>query len=407
MSQILSKEVEVNLDSFEFYQNPYPILEFLRKNHPVYQIEPNIWLLTDYNDCVNIIKSPNVGKDFLSNIKIRYGESVTKEPVIQSINRFMLVKNPPEHTSIRSTVSKAFTPKMLRKLKSFMEKKAELLINNLLIENNEVDILKQFAHPFSTSVICEMLGFNEKEGISFFTEINSISKLNELRILSNDEIQEANQALYRLQSFFEKVCINKTKYPKDDLITALLKIKDEHSSFSNDDILANIILLFIAGHETTVNLITNGVYSLLKNPIQFNKLKNSPCLIKSTISEILRFESSVQMISRNVFNDFNIRGTSIKKDDIIYLSLGSANYDPKKFKEPYYFDITREPNKHLSFGGGIHYCLGAMLSKLETEIAITTLIKRIPNVKLKENSKYKWKQNITLRGLTCLTVTIK
>lgn len=399
-----TSEVKYDLTSFDFYQDPYPTLDAIRSNCRFYNLMPNIWLATHYKDITNILKSPNFGKDFISNIQLRYGEDKAKSELIGAINRFMLVKNNPEHGQIRGLVANAFTPKMIAKLTEDITHDIKSLISSLR-DAEEIDILKDLAYPFSMNVICKMIGLAPAYGSLFVEEVNQISKLNELRILNDLEFKQAEKSLEKLMTFFGEFCKKKEADNEDDIITSLLKmIKIDHR-FTEQDVWANVILLFIAGHETTVNLISNGIYTLLKDVHLKDTLLSEPDLIEDYIQEIIRVESSVQIISRNVLADTYIDGQLFKKGEIIYTSLGAGNYDPSIFENPYEFCLKRDA-KPLSFGGGIHYCLGALLAKLQMRIAISEILTEFPKIHLVEKLDYHWKTNLTLRGLTQLKVKL-
>ena len=272
---------------------------------------------------------------------------------------------------------------------------------NRVIERGQMDLIDEFAFRLPVIVICDMLGIPEEDHEIFFQRERSGGRLLDPVPLSRAEIDEANQSHLLSMDYFARLFELRRREPGDDLTTQLVQAEQDGSQLSNEELTANIILLFGAGHETTVNLIGNGLLALHRNPDQLALLKAKPELISNAVEEFLRYDSSVQLTSRVALEDIDdLGGMPIAKGESVLCLLGSANRDPAAYPDhPERLDITRPNIRPQSFGGGIHFCLGAQLARIEAEVAIATLLRRLPDLKLDDANNPTWRPTFVLRGL--------
>jgi cytochrome P450 len=263
-----------------------------------------------------------------------------------------------------------------------------------------MDLIEDFAYRLPVTVICDMLGIPLEHREMFYTGSRNSGRILEPVPMTPEEIKQGNAGQAMIKMYFEQLFDLRRKSPGDDLTTQLLHAEEDGSKLSNDELYANIILLFGAGHETTVNLIGNGLLALYRNPDQLALLKAKPELITNAIEEFLRYDSSVQMTGRSALEDVELGGRLIPKGESVLCLLGSANHDPAVYPDhPERLDIARPNVRPLSFGGGIHFCLGAQLARIEAEIAINTLLRRIPDLRLDDAVNAQWRSSFVLRGL--------
>jgi cytochrome P450 len=266
-----------------------------------------------------------------------------------------------------------------------------------------MDLIAEFAYRLPVTVICDMLGIPEEDWEFIYTSSRMGGRLLDLAPLSPAEIQQQNAFNLKMADYFQRLFELRRRQPADDLTTHLVQAEEAGDKLTNEELTANVILLFGAGHETTVNLIGNGLLALHRNPDQLGMLRNDPSLAANAVEELLRYDSSVQVTGRTTVGDVDeIGGIPLAKGQSVLCLLGSANRDPAVYADPDKFDIQRTDIRPLSFGGGIHYCVGAQLARLEGEIAINTLLHRLPNLRIDDIDHPDWRQTFVLRGLNKL-----
>jgi cytochrome P450 len=266
-----------------------------------------------------------------------------------------------------------------------------------------MDLIADFAFRLPVIVICDMLGIPVEDREVFFASSRDGGRLLDLAPLTSDEIKQQNASNLATVEYFHRLFELRRREPGNDLTTQLVHAEEEGNKLSNEELTANIILLFGAGHETTVNLIGNGLLALHRNPDQLRLLQSDPSLAANAVEELLRYDSSVQVTGRTTIEDVDdIGGIPLAKGQSVVCLLGSANRDPAVYPDPDRLDITRADVRPLSFGGGIHYCLGAQLARIEGEVAIATLLRRLPNLRLDDADHPDWRQTFVLRGLNKL-----
>ena len=347
-----------------------------------------------------MIRDKRFGKDFVERTSRRYGPDIMKEPVFRSMSHWMLQQDPPDHTRLRGLVVKAFTARRVEDMRPRIQQIVDETLD-AIEDKGRMDLIEDFAFRLPVTIICDMLGIPADHREVFYNSSRDGGRLLDPVPLTKAEIDAGNASNLMAQMYFQQLFELRRKSPGDDLTTQLVQAEEDGSKLSNEELTANIILLFGAGHETTVNLIGNGLLALHRNPDQLALLKAKPELITNAIEEFLRYDSSVQMTGRVALEDIDdLGGKKIPKGESVLCLLGSANRDPAVYPDrPDQLDITRPNVRPLSFGGGIHFCLGAQLARIEAEVAIATLLRRLPDLRLDDAENPEWRPTFVLRGL--------
>jgi cytochrome P450 len=384
----------------EFIRDPYPFYERLRTAAPMLLTPLGAYLASRHADVTQVLRDKRFGKDFVERITRQHGPNAMQEPVYRSMRHWMLQQDPPDHTRLRGLVIKAFTARRVEDMRPRIQEIVDQSIDRV-IDQGHMDLIEDFAFRLPIIVICDMLGIPEEHREVFYKGTRDGGRLLDPVPLSAAEIAEANAGNAAAQVYFQQLFELRRRSPGDDLTTQLVQAEEDGSKLSNEELTANIILLFGAGHETTVNLIGNGLLALHRNPDQLALLKANPALITNAVEEFLRYDSSVQMTGRVALEDIDdVGGKKISKGESVLCLLGSANRDASVYPDrPDRLDISRPDVRPLSFGGGIHYCLGAQLARIESEIAIATLLRRLPDLRLDNAEKPEWRPTFVLRGL--------
>jgi cytochrome P450 len=386
----------------DYIQNPYPALKRLREHAALIKVPDSaLWLATRYADVSSILRDKRFGHAYEERMIENMGPDIFSNAAYHFLNQTMLLKDPPDHKRIRGLAVKAFSAARI----DAMRPRIQAIVDDLLEQlepKGHGDLTLEFAHRLPVIVICDMLGIPEDEREQFLAGSNISGRLIDPTPLTDEELAQENENTRNSNNYFLGLCEKRRQDPRDDLITALVQAETEDGRLSQDELTSNIALLFAAGHETTVNLIGNGLVALYKNTDQLEKLRSDYSLIPNAIEEFLRFDSSVQFTSRVALEDVEVAGTLIRKNEEVLTSLGSANHDPEVYDNPDDLDINRTKVKPMSFGGGIHTCLGAQLARIEAAVAFESILKRFPNLRLDSIDNPDWKPTITLRGLKSL-----
>ncbi|WP_439369961.1 cytochrome P450 [Bradyrhizobium sp. DASA03120] len=387
----------------DFIRDPYPHYDRLRAIDPIHVTPFGQFVASRHADVSLVMRDKRFGKDFVERSKRRYSEKIMDEPVFRSMSHWMLQSDPPDHTRLRGLVVKAFTARRVEDMRPRIQEIVDQAID-AVIARGHMDLIEDFAFRLPVTIICDMLGIPEDHREVFYKSSRDGGRLLDPVPLSKEEIAKGNAGNMMAQMYFQQLFELRRKNPGDDLITQLVQAEEDGNKLTNEELTANIILLFGAGHETTVNLIGNGLLALHRNPDQLALLKARPELMVGAIEEFLRYDSSVQMTGRVTLEDIeDLGGRRIPKGETVLCLLGSANRDPAVYPDrPDRLDVTRQNVKPLSFGGGIHFCLGAQLARIEAEIAIATLLRRLPDLRIDDVENPKWRPTFVLRGLTQL-----
>ena len=385
-----------------FIADPYPFYHRLRATDPMHLTPLGFYVASRHADVAAILRDKRFGKDFIGRITRRSGPEILEEPVYRSMSHWMLQLDPPDHGRLRGLVVRAFTARRVEDMRPRIQQIVDEIIDRLESQGC-ADLIADFAFRLPVTVICDMLGIPELDRQVFFTGSRAGGRLLDLAPLSRTELDEQNSYNLAMAEYFHRLFELRRREPGDDLTTHLVQAEENGNSLTNEELTANVILLFGAGHETTVNLIGNGLLALYRDPGQLQLLKNDPSLMANAIEELLRYDSSVQVTGRTTLEYVDeIGGISLQKGQSVICLLGSANRDPAAYSDPDRLDITRRDVRPLSFGGGIHYCVGAQLARIEAEIAIATLLRRLPDLRLDDIDHPDWRQTFVLRGLNKL-----
>jgi cytochrome P450 len=385
----------------EFLADPYPTYHRLRDEDPVHHSPLDFWVLTRYEDVAVVLRDPRFIKEpLVSVVAARFG--VTVPP---GVGLSMLDRDPPDHTRLRSLVSKAFTPRVVEGLRP----RVQTIVDDLITRAEAVgsmDLIEEFAYPIPVNVICEMLGVPVEDHERFKGWSLDIARgLDSVWLPPESEIpKRSGAARHAIGDYMRELIAERRASPRGDLLSALIAAEEAGDKLSEDELIATCILLLIAGHETTVNLIGNGTLALLRHPEELRRLRETHGLITSAVEELLRYDGPVQRTARITSTEVTIGGRTIAKGEMVMPFIGAADRDPSQFPDPDRLDLGRSDNRHIAFGWGIHFCLGAPLARLEGQIAIDTLVRRLPGLALVDDEP-EYRQSLTLRGLKALPVT--
>jgi pimeloyl-[acyl-carrier protein] synthase len=386
----------------EFHANPYPFYHALREKDPVHQSPMGFWVLTRYDDVVTSLRDPRFGRDgFAPLLEANYGP----EGAEGNLPRSMLMRDPPDHTRLRTLVNKAFTPRVIEGMRSHIQSIVDRLLDRVQ-GTRTMDVIADLAYPLPVTVICEMLGVPLEDHDAIRGWSSDIARsLDAIGLLADpDVVKRGGDARRALGEYFRRLLPERRRNPQADLLSLLIAAEEQGDRLNEGELLAMCMLLFIAGHETTVNLIGNGLLALLDHPDQLEKLRDAPALIPVAVEELLRYDSPVQRTARITNADVEIQGRRIPTGSMVVAAIGAANRDPSHFLDPDRLDIARGDNRHVAFGFGIHFCIGAPLARVEGQIALATLLRRMPTIALRTATP-DWRESSTLRGLKTLPVS--
>ncbi len=380
--------VAYNPLSSKLRANPYPYYEELRRKDPVHRMRlQDAWALTDYADVDMVLRDHR-----------RFGNEGRDFGYIPQIS--MLDLDPPQHTKLRALAAHGFTPRSVAALEPRIRETVDGLLENVK-GKRRFDVIAELAFPLPIIVIAEMLGV-PPEDRDQFNEWSNIVSLTVDPLLDDRQVRQVRQAVEEVFDYFEAIAEERRREPREDLVSALVTAEVDGERLERDDLLVNLLLVLVAGNETTRNLIGNGTLALLRNPDELRRLRDDPSLLNGAIDELLRFDSPVQLDGRIVREPFELRGKRIEPGQRIICLLGAANRDPQIFPDADKLDVGRPAGKHLAFGRGIHYCLGAPLARLEGRVAFEALLPLLDGLRLAEEPRFR--DQVTLRGLESLWV---
>jgi len=406
--QSIDASAPVRMDE-EFIEDPYALYRRLRAESPVREVVTprglKVWLVTRYQDARDALADPTLHKNMRDGRELFTKHSTTgsaDELFGQELSSHMLNSDPPDHTRLRKLVAKAFTMRRVELMRPRIVEITDELLDGLA-GRDEVNLVDGFAFPLPVTVICELLGVPHADRDDFRRWSNVL--------LSAGDFTDVHAAGEAMATYLYQLTTGKIEHPADDMLTALVQARDDEGNegLGEFELVSMAFLLLVAGHETTVNLIANGVLSLLRNPDQLAALRADPALLPGAVEEFLRYESPVnQSTLRYTTVPLTLGGVEIPAGEFVLVSLGSANRDGDRFADPDQVDITREAGGHLAFGHGIHFCLGAPLARMEGQIAIGGLLDRFPALALAvDPAELRWRNSTLLRGLESLPVRLR
>lgn len=382
-----------------FRIDPYPVYRRLRTEDPIHQSPFGVRVMSRYADCVAILRDRRWSSDARNS---SYGSFEPDLDLLGDARPFLFL-DPPDHTRLRGLVSKAFTPRVVEGLRPRIQEIVDELLDRAA-GDGQMEVIQDLAYPLPVTVISELLGVPAEDHKVFRGWSHDLARsLDPQPSPSAQALDRLKGAIASFDDYFQRLIADRRRHPKGDLLSSLVEVEQQGDRLTEAELLATSRLLLVAGHETTVNLIGNGTLALLRHPDELRKLRDDPSLARSAVEEVLRYDPPVQLTGRIALEDIEVAGVTIPKGRGVILLLGAANRDPDQFADPERFDITRDDDSHLAFGFGIHFCLGAPLARLEGQIALSSLVRRMDGLQLRTEAP-EYKENIVLRGLRCLSV---
>jgi cytochrome P450 len=396
---------DLQLFAGDFWRDPYPALAALRRDEPVREVrlpDGPIWLITRYGDVRAALTDPRFSKDWRYTLPAEQRADAPTSPL-----PMMLMVDPPDHTRLRKLVSRSFTVRRVTRLRPRVEEIAADLLDALdaqklddKAETGTVDLLAQYAFRLPVQVICELLGVPDADREDFSAWSTTM--------LDDTSAEEQMAASEQMAQYLGKLIDDKRAHPDDALLSALVEVAEDGDRLSQPELVGMALLLLVAGHETTVNLIGNAVLGLLTHPDQLTLLRERPELVPGAVEEFLRWNTPVYTAPvRFASEDVEVAGTTVPAGAVVYLSLGSANRDSERFPDADALRVDRDPAGHVAFGHGLHFCLGAQLARIEGEVAIRALLDRYPRLSLAvDPAELQYRRSVLIHGLTALPVAV-
>ena len=398
--------LDEQLTTPQFVQEPYPIYRQLREADPVHWSDAwQCWLLTRYDDVAETMRDfrsfSNVGTTtrYLDQLP---PESLDKvRPLYEHFTSGQSRLDPPDHTRVRAVTSKAFTPRVVEAMRPRIEQIVDELID-AVSSTGCIDLIGDFANPLPAMVVADMFGFPQEDRAAFKAWSDRIAAFHGTGRADAATVKRSQEALLEARAWLGALIDQRRKQPCDDLLSRLANPQEQGTRLSEAELFSTCVTFMIGGHETTTNLIGNGMFALLQRPDQVQDLRGGPQLIGSAVEEMLRYDAPSQRAHRIAAREIDLRGQTIRKGEFVQQVLAAANRDPDEFDRPDEFNIHRRDNSHVSFGIGPHFCPGAPLARLEAQIAIPALLRRLPNLRLAEDAAIAYGPNNFFRGLTAL-----
>jgi cytochrome P450 len=394
-----------------FNEDPASLYAELRESNPVHRSPLGFWVFTRHADCLAILKDKrsssdarNVDPEAIGAPVVSTGPEGPAQQIYDDLSPFIF-RDPPDHTRLRGLVQKAFTPRVVDSLRDGAAQLATSLVDDAL-EKGEVDLVADFAYALPVRIIAEMLGVPESDLEMFKGWSDALARgLDPDFLLPPEAMQERLDALISFIAYFGNLVEERRQALGDDLLSKLISAEENGVVLTQGELIATCILILVAGHETTVNLLSGGVLELIRHRDQLALFRDEPGVLRSGVEEMLRFVSPVQLTGRTALEDMEVGDAELLKGEFAMVLIGSANRDPEVFENPETFDVTRVENPHIGLGFGVHHCLGASLARLEAHVALPELLGRIKSIEL-ATDRLVYRENIVLRGLASLPVRI-
>jgi cytochrome P450 len=389
----------------EFFRNPYSLYGELRAEGSLLPVGPNQMIAGRYDMVDKLLLDRHMGRNYEAAVRARYGEEGMRQPALQGFGKMLLQLNPPAHTRLRNLTMKAFNAPQIESLHELAQATAHRLIDGFAARSQRtVDLVSAYALPFPVEIISAMMNVPREQNARLAVALRQILSLFEAMPLNAEALAKTNDAYLMLARYFGDVVDARSKQPGTDLISILIGVEENGEMLTRDEIVANVIMLYLAGHETTSNMIGNALIALHRHPDQFDALKSNRAKLPNAILECLRYDGSVQLTTRFASEETEVDGIRIPRNTHVFLALGAANRDPGKFENPDRFDIERELPRVITFGGGIRHCLGYRLALLELEVALDVLMSRLPDLDITGLDEPRWFPRSAVRGVERLDV---
>ncbi len=408
MSDRQTLAIDDEVLSPERIADPHSYFSVLREHDPVHWNEQyRAWFIHRYDDVLDALRDPRFSSERIGAAydRLTDEQKAQRQPTYDILMDWLVFRDPPDHTRLRRLVSRAFTPRAVEAWRDRVTGVVDELIDGLS-EKEHFDLIEDFAYPIPAVVIAEMMGVPAEDRDRFKDWSDDVMILVFGARGVGDRRARAQQGLIELAAYLGDLVAHYRQHPADNIISNLVEASEGDDSLEDPEIVANCVLFLFGGHETTTNLIGNGIRVLLNHPDQLQKLRGDLSVIKPAVEEILRFDGPSKMEVRTLADKVDMGDKTLPAGDMVYLVQHAANRDPEAFDEPDQFDITRDPNNHIGFGFGLHFCLGASVARLEGTIALEALVRRLPNLELGPEPEV-WVPTMLSRGLEHLPVSLK
>ncbi|MET8625838.1 cytochrome P450 [Kitasatospora sp. NPDC004669] len=386
-------------------RDPYPFYARMRRESPVHRNAQGIWHLTRYADVEAALSDLRLSND-RDRMTRAYGalggDLKAFSRLTDRLGRVMTNTDPPDHARLRKLANRAFTARRVEALRDGIQRIVDRLVDEAVAAGPTMDLIEKVASPLPLSVVCELFGIPPGDRPQVETWFRRFGRMSE-------DIDKSEAAIEQYEEYLARLVRQRRAHPGDDLISALVATQAQDDRLTDSELLSTCFVLITAGDETTTHLVGNGTLALLRHPDQLARLREDSALIRTAVEELARYDTPTQAIVRVVAEDVAIGGRTLREGDLVYLFLAAANRDPERFEDPDRLDLTRPGNRHLSFGNGPHFCLGGPLAKLQTEVAIGTLVRRLPQLRLADEAAggaaLEWRPNPLQRRLCALPLT--
>jgi hypothetical protein len=384
----------------EVRRDPYAAYRQLREQDPVHRSSLGLWFITRYGDAEAVLRDRRLGRNFDQFLDLQIGTG----PLRTMFSGMMLYHDPPDHTRLRGLVAKAFTPRVVASLQPFIEQLVDDLLDDAMARGS-LDVIGDLAYPLPALVICQLLGIPAEDRQTLRAYSRDLSAALDY-MLTPDVIERANRAAEASTEYLLRLVAERRRRPQQDLISMLIEAEEDGGRLSETEIASTCMLLFGAGHETTTSVIGTSVLALLQNQAQLDLLLKRPALLPNALDEFVRYDCPIQMAGRVAVERVEVAGRVIEPGDIAVIILAAANRDPERFPDPDRLDVRRPDNTPLSFGGGLRYCMGGALAKLEAHAALHALLGRCRDMRL-ATTTLQWRETVVFRGLESLPITFR
>jgi cytochrome P450 len=401
-----SGEPELDLKSARNVQDPFPLYTWLRDHDPVHwSASLNTWVVTRFEDVAAIFSRPETfSSDRFRKIDERYAsDRPAVRAVAEVLGHWLVFRDPPDHDRLRGLLQSSFTPKQLAASQDRIQRTVDDLLDRVGARG-AMDFIRDVAFPLPASVIAGLMGAPEEDLEPIKTWSDRLAAYLGGAVVERDNVAEASAGVAALVDYFDRLLRERERRPREDLMTLMLRAEHEGDRLTHDEVVANCILLLFAGHETTTNLLGNGLFHLLRHPAQAALVAADPSLLHGAVEELLRYDGPVPATVKIATADVAWNGRAIRAGDMVVPSLASANRDPRRFPDPDALDVRRDFERHMAFAAGIHFCLGALLARLEARVVLATVFRRLARLALTATEP-RWKPTIFLRGLESLPLT--
>jgi cytochrome P450 len=397
--------VDTDLASAGNVQNPFPVFAWLRDHDPIHwSASLNAWVVTRWADVVEVFDRPTTfSSDRFRKIDDRYA---SRRPAVRAVadvlGQWLVFRDAPDHDRLRALLQRSFTPKQLESSRERVQATVDALLDRV-VARGTMDFIRELAFPLPATVIAGLMGVPAADLEPIKTWSDRLAAYLGGAMDERDNFAEASAGVAALVDYFHRLLQERERRPSDDLMSLMLRAEDEGDRLTHDEVVANCVLLLFAGHETTTNLLGNGLFHLLRHPAELACLQADPSLLHSTVEELLRYDGPVPATVKIATEDVPWHGRTIRRGDMVVPFLSAANRDPRQFPEPDRLDVRRRFERHVAFAAGMHFCLGAWLARLEARVVFAAVLQRLPQLVLVPPEP-RWKPMLFLRGLEALPV---